>query len=101
MGTNHYAIICAFVLVVTKQLPLPLHAQRVLSIRLWETRFIPFVEVGFKYKETDYGTGDPKFHFNTLRMGNRNTGHTYYGDYFEKEKNKKKFEALMEYLKSL
>ncbi len=56
-------------------------------------------EVGFKYKEKDYGPDDPKFRFNTLRQGNHNTGHTYYKDYFEKHG--KKFESLMEYLKTL
>ena len=55
-------------------------------------------EVGFKYKDNDYGPDDPKFLFNTLRKGNYNTGHTYYGNYFETHP--KKFEALMEYLKS-
>ncbi len=58
-------------------------------------------EVGFKYKDKDYGPDDPKFLFDTLRKGNHNTGHTYYRDYFEKPENKKKFDALMEYLKSL
>lgn len=57
------------------------------------------VEVGFKYKESDYGPDDPKFLFDTLRKGNHNTGHNNYGDYFEK--NDEDFSALMEYLKSL
>jgi len=57
------------------------------------------VEVGFKYKGSDYGPGDPKFRFNTLLDGNRNTGHKYYGNYFEK--NDKEFKALLAYLKTL
>ncbi len=57
------------------------------------------VEVGFKYKGSDYLPDDPKFRFNTSRKGNHNTGHTYYGNYFETHG--KKFKALMEYLKSL
>lgn len=56
-------------------------------------------EVGFKYKETDYGPDEPKFRFDTTKDGNRNTGHTYFGNYFETHT--EKFEALMEYLKSL
>lgn len=56
-------------------------------------------EVGFKYQKKDYKPGDPQFLFNTLKKGNRNTGHTYYRDYFEKHE--KEFEALMAYLKTL
>ena len=60
--------------------------------------FVPD-EVGFKYEKKDYKAEDPQFLFNTLLQGNHNTGHTYYGGYFEK--NEEAFRALMEYLKSL
>jgi hypothetical protein len=71
-------------------------SDRVKTFLVGSRTFDP-VEVGFKYRDRDYGPDDPKFRLDTRLPGNRNTGHAYPKDGLTD----KEIAALVEYLKTL